>query len=268
MENAGGEEVLDGGVDQAGAVVRVGATVRRPGGRNAPAVRLLLAHLARTGFAGAPRFHGLDARGREILDYLPGDVAIPPFPDWAADEELLVSVARLQRALHTAAAGFTLPPGVAWSLPPLPDGAAGTLVCHADLCLENVVVRDGRAAAFIDFDLAMPVDRLFDIAVAVRHWIPMYPAEDVHDARRHADPGRRFRLFCDAHGLTAAERDRVLDLLQGYLVTALDGMRAKAEAGHPAYARIWRDGYPALNSRSRAWLRAHRAALAAAGPGA
>ena len=62
------ESPLAGGVDQAGAVVRLGDTVRRPGGDNAQAVRLLLAHLARSGFAGAPRFLGLDDRDRELLD--------------------------------------------------------------------------------------------------------------------------------------------------------------------------------------------------------
>jgi Ser/Thr protein kinase RdoA (MazF antagonist) len=47
-----------------------------------------------------------------------------------------------------------------------PHGARGDLVCHTDLCLENVVVRDGRAATFIDFDQARPASPLFDIADA------------------------------------------------------------------------------------------------------
>jgi aminoglycoside phosphotransferase (APT) family kinase protein len=39
------------------------------------------------------------------------------------------------------------------------------LVCHTDLCLENIVVRQGKAVAIIDFDLATPADPLFDIAM-------------------------------------------------------------------------------------------------------
>jgi hypothetical protein len=50
--------------------MRVGGTVRRPGGPAAAQVRLFLAHLEQGGFDGAPRFHGFDDRNREILDYL------------------------------------------------------------------------------------------------------------------------------------------------------------------------------------------------------
>jgi aminoglycoside phosphotransferase (APT) family kinase protein len=71
-----------------------------------------------------------------------------------------VSVARLQRELHAAAAGFRLPDDMARPHRKLPDG---DMVCHTDLCLENVV-RDGRPVAFLDFEMAHPVDPLFDIA--------------------------------------------------------------------------------------------------------
>ena len=54
-----------------------------------------------------------------------------------------------------------------------PAGIDGPIVCHNDLCVENVVVREGRATRVIDFDYARPVDPLFDIAVAVRHWAPV-----------------------------------------------------------------------------------------------
>jgi hypothetical protein len=87
------EERLSDGLDQAGAVMRVGGTVRRPGGPAAAQVRLFFAHLEQVGFDGAPRFHGFDDRNREILDYLDGAVAVPRYPDWAASEGLLVSVA-------------------------------------------------------------------------------------------------------------------------------------------------------------------------------
>jgi hypothetical protein len=38
----------------------------------------------------------------------------------------------------------------------LADPAGGTILCHNDVCPDNVVFRDGRAAALIDFDLAAP----------------------------------------------------------------------------------------------------------------
>lgn len=255
------EESLAGGVDHVGAVVRVGETVRRPGGPAAVPVRRFLAHLAETGFLGAPRFHGLDDRGREIVDFLPGDVAIPPYPAWVADEELLLSIATLQRRLHRAAAGFQLPAGIQWPARRLPPGAHGDLVCHADLCVENVVVRDGRAAAFIDFDLATPCSPLFDIAVAARHWIPLRDPADIADARADTDLVARFRTFADAHRLAAAQRAAVVSMLGVFLDQALDSIRRRAEQGHPGFAAMWADGYEAMNRRSWAWLANHRREL-------
>lgn len=252
------EHSLAGGIDQAGAVVRVGETVRRPGGVNKEAVRLFLQYVQRSGFRAAPRFLGTDRQGREILDYVAGDVAVPPFPDWAADEGLLLSVAETQRDLHAAAAGFALPKGIGWRERRLPPGAEGDLVCHTDLCLEYVVVRGGRAAAFIDFDLALPADRLFDIAVAVRHWVPLRTPSDITDARADSDLCGRFHRFVAVHGLSSDERERVVDILLGFLDVALEDIRASAGAGHPGYAGMWAAGYEAMNRRSRSWIMAHR----------
>jgi hypothetical protein len=251
-----GEQPLSGGIDNIGAVVRAGDTVRRPPG--SPAVRAFLTHLGEAGFDGAPRWLGVDEQGRDILDFIPGEVAIPPYPAWAAREELLVSVARLQRELHAAAARFRLPEGVTWPARRVPGG---DLVCHTDLCLENVVVRDGRAVAFVDFDMAYPVDPLFDIAIAARHWVPLRDPADGHWPG--LDHVHRFGVFADAHELSTVDRDRLVGMLLDFLDQTLESMRAKAESGHPGFAAIWADGYHDMNRRSHKWLRERRSALAA-----
>lgn len=257
MHAPAGEQQLAGGVDHAGTVIRVDDTVRRPGGPATAQVQLFLTHLEKVGFTAAPRFRGVDEHGREILDYLDGQVAVPPYPDWAADEDLLVSVALLQRELHQAAAGFRLPTELHWPSRQLPPGAEGELVCHTDLCLENVVVRDGRAAAFIDFDLATPTNRLFDIAVAARHWIPLRDPVDIADTRAAVDLVRRFGLFAEVHRLDAIQRDRVVSMLLIFLDNVLHSTRRRAEAGHPGFARMWADDYEGMNRRSHAWLTDH-----------
>ena len=65
----------------------------------------MLKHLEAVGFDGAPRFLGVDDRGREILSYIPGEVAGRPRPPWIADEDRMISLARLVRAYADAAAG-------------------------------------------------------------------------------------------------------------------------------------------------------------------
>src|SRR5205807_9041914 len=89
-----------------------GSTVRRPAQAWTPAVHALLRHFEQVGFTGAPRVQGFDDPGRETLDYIFGDVAVPPFPAWSTDLELLVSVATLQRAAHRAVQSFR--PGEGW----------------------------------------------------------------------------------------------------------------------------------------------------------
>ena len=63
------EKVLSGGNTHE-EVVRVDDTVRRPTGPWTPGVHALLVHLQKRGFEGAPRVHGIDEQGREVLDYI------------------------------------------------------------------------------------------------------------------------------------------------------------------------------------------------------
>src|SRR3954451_8300444 len=64
------EEVL--AEDEHRPVVRVGDTVRRTMYPWSASVHLLLQHLESVGFGGAPRFLGIDDKGREVLSYVEG----------------------------------------------------------------------------------------------------------------------------------------------------------------------------------------------------
>lgn len=248
---------LAGGLGSGGAVVRVGDTVRRPVLDQTPAIEAFLTHLAAVGFEGAPVPLGRDDRGRSIVSWIDGDVGLPPFPAWVASDDLLVSVAALQRRMHDAARTFVEPPGLTWYRPNLPPGGPGDFVCHNDLCVENVVTRAGRAVAFIDFDFAAPADPLLDIAIACRHWVPFKDPIDVTDGFAGVDQHARFGLFCDAHGLDADERRAVVAHGLGFLDRALVTMKAKADSGLPMYQAVWNNGYPDQNRRSHAWLATH-----------
>jgi hypothetical protein len=65
------EEFLAGG-NVAAQVLRIGVTVRKPVTPATPAVEALLAYLSEVGFDGAPRHHGRDEQGRQVLEYVPG----------------------------------------------------------------------------------------------------------------------------------------------------------------------------------------------------
>jgi hypothetical protein len=258
-----GPELLPAGVANAGAVVRVDDTVRRPAGPQTPAVHALLDHLAAAGFDGAPRVLGHDALGRSMLRYVPGQVAAPPYPPWVAREDVLDGVAALQRRFHDAAASFDPPSGAVWDRTLAPP-SGGPLIGHNDVSVENVVVRDGRPVALIDFDFAAPTDPLWDVAVALRHWVPVRdPADLVRlgDPRAGLDQVARFHRYCSGYGVPDARLARLVELLGEFLRQALDRMRERFRAGAPGYVAAWQAGYPELNARDQHWLAANATLL-------
>src|SRR5262249_39293604 len=121
------EHPLGGGNVAAGGV-RVGDTVRQPAGFWTPAVGALLPPFWRAGFTGAPRPLGRDGQGRQVLEYVPGHMAMD---QPRLDEAGLHRVGRLIRELHDRSAGFSPPPGSRWNVVIAPDRV--DLVSHHDL---------------------------------------------------------------------------------------------------------------------------------------
>ncbi|WP_336208823.1 phosphotransferase [Nonomuraea sp. LPB2021202275-12-8] len=225
------EEILTGG--GVNEVVRVGDTVRRPAGPWTPAVHGLLGHLAATGFTGAPRAHGLDGRGREILDFVPGSVAHYPVPDYVWSDAALRALARLLRDYHDATAGYTPPDGATWYFPARPGAE---VVCHGDVAPYNCVFRDGLPVAFIDFDTAHPGPRLWDVAYAAYRFVPLTAVGNGEAVLPVPEQARRLRLLCDAYGLPASGRAVLPEAVARRLRALVDFMRERAAAGDSAFA--------------------------------
>ena len=262
------EEVLTGGVANPGAVVRVGDTVRRPRRRQSTSVHGFLRHLVDEGLEGSvPTPFGFDEQDREVLSYIEGHIHLPPETAWSAGDDLLVSVAELQARLHAVARSYVASADDVWDdeigVGYYPAEAEGPLVCHNDLCVENVVTRDGRAVGFIDFDYARPVDPLFDIAVAVRHWAPVRAPVDLAAVDVEVDVLARFRAFTDEHGLDRRARERVVELIGAFLDRAHDNVQRLAAAGVGGFAAMVADGYVDQNRRSADWLRTNATTLGA-----
>ncbi|GAA1530423.1 phosphotransferase [Brevibacterium picturae] len=256
----GDGEVLPGGVANAGRVTRIGGLVRRPAPPNAVVIHTLLEHLVAHGF-DASRPQSLGDDGFELLSYLPGDVPIAPFPTWVNSEDTLRSVAGLVRRYHDAAASFVPPPGAAWN-DDLADPAGGVLICHNDICLENVVFRGGLAAALLDFDFAAPGRPLWDVVQACRYWVPLTDPQLITASRGRLDPIARVAMFVDAYGLDAEDRIAFLDVLDEAETRSARFVAAQAAQGHSAFS--WDDESQARYARKRAWIDRHREKLAMA----
>src|SRR5262245_14886735 len=196
------EKPLAGGMGSRHEVVRVGNTVRRPVGDHSLAAGLLLGHLAAEGFP-APVPSGRDEAGRETFEWIEGDVPVPPFPAWSLTDEVLASVGKLLRRYHDSVRSFAPPPAVRWS-DELGDPCGGPIVCHNDVCPENVVFRNAEAIALLDFDLAAPGRPVWDLAHTARMWIPLRPPEPVGESA-HLDPFRRLAVLAAGYGLDSRE---------------------------------------------------------------
>jgi Phosphotransferase enzyme family len=258
---ANDEVVLKGGLNNAGQVVQVGNTVRRP--KASTGVQALLAHLTNVGFDQVPRFHGFDEQGRAIVDFIEGDVDVDTDPVWARDEGLIESVAHTQRRFHEAMATFVPSDDLEWDRSLAWSGDRATVVGHNDLCVSNVVVRNGEVAAFIDFDFAAPTHPLWDVAVALRHWVPVKdPIDDRASREQHLDQVDRFRRYCATYGTNAKDRRTIVEMLGEFLDQGLHNMRIRYEQGLPAYVSVWQAGYPLQNRRSKSWLESHTRQLA------
>jgi hypothetical protein len=255
------EVPLLGGTANRGRVHRVRDTVRRPLRQTSTATHALLRHLEEVGFDGAPRVLGVDAEGREMLSYIPGQAVTAPAPLWGLTHTALRSVGVLLRRFHEAAAGFDASP-YTWPDSPSPPFDRGGIT-HNDPNLDNVVFRDGRAVALIDFDLASPGDPVWDLAGAARMWAPLRLPADTPDVRRHHEL-IRFRMLVDAYGL---EPERRLDLVEAVLghhdwMYAL--VRNGARDGVPGFAAYWTPATAQRAERARRWLEGNADALRAA----
>jgi hypothetical protein len=254
------EVLLPGGLTNAGRVTRVGNTVRRPRRPNSAATWALFDHLERVGFDGAPRFLGVDDRGREMLSFIPGEAAIEPVPEWALTDTALVSVAELLRRYHEAAASFD-PAGHTWP-DFVPSEFRDGLVSHNDPNLDNVIFSGGVAVGLIDFDLASPGSAVWDVACAARLWAPLRAERDLPEELR----GRsleRLRMFIDAYGLPRRDRLRVVEAAIHAHDRCYRVVGAAVDSGHETFDRMWREGGQARAGRTRRWIATHGAQMRA-----
>jgi len=256
------EEVLRGGVANAGAVRRVGDVVLRPANENSATIHALLRHVRSTGFAGVPEPLAFDPFGEERLAFIPGKVPFPPFPRWAQTDDALASTVKLLRRFHDATAGFVAPEGASWS-GEMADPGGGDVICHNDVCPENVVFQDGIAVAMLDFDFAAPGDRLWDLARLALMTVPIDAPEDAaRTGRIGLDPFGRLRVVADAYGL-APNRAPLLDAVERNVADGGAFLQRRIDRGEEAFIAMTEQmGGMGRYDRRRVWFAANRSQLA------
>ncbi len=232
-------------------VVRVGETVRRPVGPWTDAVDALLEHLHAVGFAGAPRPLGRDAQGRQVVEYIPGELGAAA-GTYSVTE--LVSIGRMLADLHRALAGFVPPAGAVWNRIIPPDRE--DFICQNDVAPWNLV-RSARGWVVIDWDAAAPSSRLWDLAYAAQSMAGLRADRPV------AESAARLRAFVDGYGLDAPSRPALANMLGRRTRAMYDLLRDGARRQQQPWARIWTEDGPYwlatsdyLNTHAEAWTAA------------
>jgi hypothetical protein len=215
------------------------------------------------GFEGAPRVvgEGFDEHGREVLTYVEGEVIHPA--TWS--DEAIHEMGSLMRRLHDATASFQPPMGALWRPWFGREVGAPNTIGHCDAAPWNVIWRDRKPAALIDWEAAGPVDRLTEVAMAAWYNAQLYD-EDVAEMNGLPEAGHRLRqvrIFADAYGLSAHERRRLAYRIIEFAAQSAGNevveQQITPETDHAP--RVWGIAW---QTRSVAWLIRNREGLEAA----
>jgi aminoglycoside phosphotransferase (APT) family kinase protein len=204
-------------------------------------VHALLDHLEAAGFGASPLALGLDDEGREIVTYAAGAVVWPDHFELLEDDEALAEVARIIRRYHDVVAAFVPPPRAEWwDLAADPTGVH-EVVCHNDFAPWNLVRGAGGGWTFIDWDLAAPGRRVWDLGWALLAFIPLTPDRPLGDA----DVVRRLRVFMAAYGAPQE--------LEAALAAAAERARHEAASKVAKHGEIWAAAAERVSANAERW---------------
>lgn len=191
-------EILTGG--NSNRVIKDGGTVVRDTGAWSPFVHALLRYLTAAGFSESPVVLEV-GENQERLSFINGEVGHYPLKPYMQTDAMLVEVAQFLRRFHDLTQHFVIPPDAVFQQ--VFNSQTHEVICHNDFAPYNCVFKDGHLVGLIDFDVASPGTRLWDIAYAVYRYAPLTNPGHTRDCGWQPVPDRatRLRLFCDAYGL-------------------------------------------------------------------
>ncbi|WP_088102860.1 aminoglycoside phosphotransferase family protein [Halalkalibacter urbisdiaboli] len=253
------EEMLSGG--NVSNVYRSGDTVRRDLKEDSPKIHKLLKHLENKGFSYAPKFLGIDEKGREILSFIEGDAGNYPLKEYMWSHDALKEIAKMLRLYHDAVSDFPLSDD--WK--PM-DNTPNKIevVCHNDFAIYNIIFNHKKPVGIIDFDLAGPGPRLWDIAYTLYTCVPLSrlwhteTGEAVYyDPLKDADRiKQRVKLFFESYGIEGMEKG-FLEMVLLRVEGLCKYMIKKASEGDIAFQKMIDEGHLEHYQKELQFIREH-----------
>ena len=246
-------ELAGGGINR---VVRIGDAVHRPSAPWSAATRELLTVLYAAGLP-VPAWRGTDDQGRDVLDYLPGDVGHYPLSEPVRSDAALVSAARLLRRFHDVSVPLVAR-DLPWQLAALPHA---DVIVHGDYAPYNLVFSHEQVVGIFDLEYARPGPRTYDLSYAIYRFAPLTSAHDGWGTI--AERADRVTLFCQAYGLDASSVAESVAAVVPRLLGHVSYMLNEAASGNEAFARHVAEGHAQLYSDDAAYVTAHLAEFGA-----
>ncbi|MGH0677045.1 phosphotransferase [Bacillus luti] len=259
MPNYEKEEKLTGG--NVSNVYRSENTVRRELKQGSAKIHTLLHHLENKGFHYAPKFLGIDEKDREILSFIEGEAGNYPLKEYMRSNDTLKEIAKMLRLYHDAVSDFPL--SDEWKpMDHTPNNIE--VLCHNDFAIYNIIFNDEKPVGIIDFDVAAPGPRLWDIAYTLYTCVPLSrvyytdSGDAVHyDSSQHASRIKeRVKLFAQSYGKSMDE-DYV-----GMVLLRLEGlctyMKRKAQGGDVNFQRMIDEGHLEHYEKDMKFIREHK----------
>lgn len=253
------EEVLTGG--NVSNVYRSGNTVRRELKSGSHKIHRLLKHLENKGFSYAPKFLGIDEKGREVLSFIEGEAGNYPLKQYMWSDDVLIEIGKMLRLYHDSVSDFSFDDS--WkSIDDTPKPFE--VLCHNDFAIYNIIFNDERPIGIIDFDVAAPGPRLWDIAYTLYTCVPLsrfYLSETgekiYYNSSQHAQHiKQRVKLFFDSYSEEAEEDylEMVLLRVEGLCKTII----RKAREGDIAFQKMIDEGHLEHYQNDIKFIREHR----------
>ncbi|WP_120006099.1 phosphotransferase [Nesterenkonia muleiensis] len=219
--------LLTGG--NAGDVVRIGPTVRKPWSAATPSVHSFMSAVRGAGI-DVPTVLGRDDQGRQVIEFIPGRLALDSGPLTSSE---LIRAGGLVRAIHDASQTFQPPGESPWeTFIPAPGEE---LICHHDLAPWNLII--GDRWVFIDWDGSGPSTRIWDLAYAAQ-------AFTLNDPERAPDEAARcLAVFVDGYGAGPDMRQELPATMHRRAAAMHELLRSSYESGREPWASMYINGH-------------------------
>lgn len=254
------EIVLIGG--NVSNVVRVGDGVRRDIKPNSNQTHELLKHLESKNFKFAPKFLGIDEKNRERLSFIKGESGNYPLKKYMWSNQVLIEIAQMLRGYHDAVSDFPLMNE--W-LPMENTPGNKEVICHNDFAIYNIIFNHEKPVGIIDFDVAAPGPRLWDVAYTLytcvplsRLWHDEFGKVVTYDLSKDAELRKqRVQLFLESYDIKELKKD-VFDMVILRLEALTKYINKAASEGNSAFQKMIDEGHVDHYQKDLQFIREHR----------